>query len=918
MKTLSFVRFTSVWTARLLGIVGCCTAFGAEGMRSEPTSIPFPEALAGADIRMAGLNRILDDALLVGNGDINALVWSEHRGLDLMMTKNDVWDARLMTENDPPLPTLARIEELGRSGGPIKDPILPEGVTWSATDSYHTHAYPCPRACARLRLGSAPVKPVWRQIRSQGKHNAWQRRGRVTVMSIEGREGASNVYACEPLDLSTNDYPKLRVRLSGSENARYFIDLMGPAKEPILNSKWIESPTQTAERVFELPAGKRVHRLILYTWTEDGKMAENRFESVCLEGPKGKCPVDLDVSAMPTPPARLDLRRAVARVDGVADGPARAEIRALADRNVFLVRTPDDAQLLAIKSKDLPAASRGTREGAVWIEQEIPGDPDWPGMRFAVALAMRGELKAVAIVTSRESRDVIADAVKLARSTVGTDPSKLIKQHEDAWRRFWSRSGVQINDELLQRTWYRSLYFLRCVSKPGAICPGLFASLINDTPAWHGDYHTNYNIQQTFWAAYAANHPELAEPYDRLIREYLPRAQWLARKVFSMQGAYYPHVLYAYEPRDPAACKSVNGRQYIHHTWGMTIGVDGFTVQPLWWHYKYAPDRGFLTETVYPVLREVARFYAAFIERCEGKEVVRLGPSVSPEHWGWTRRLERNYNCAFDIAMVRYTLEAAIEAARTLGRDGELVARFAKALKRLPPYPLHGADDPIVVDVEGAPPITYNISVPATPVFPCDVVTWRSPGEEKALFVRTIEGLKWNGNNATIMLAVARARLGMRGTQAWLRDEVRARTRPNGTMTLNRLKPHHNFNDFGHYTEQFGTGMGVSELLIQSVGDVVRLFPAVAPEAEASFANLRTQGGFLVSANVKSGSVGSLTIVSTVGGPLRLVSPWPAVEVRRNGRGQYDPIAPDKEQIVHLETKSGETLEFRRSQRSKR
>jgi len=908
MDRLAFTRYAVVI---LPAVAVCSMAFGADEMSPESTSIPFPKVLADADIRVAGLNSVLDDALLIGNGDINALVWTEQGRLTLMLTKNDVWDARLMTEKDPPLPTLARVKALGRAGNPIKDPILPAGVTWSGKDCYHTHAYPCPRACARLVFGGGPATPFWRQIRAQGKHNVWERRGNVTVMSIEGGKEASNGYAFEPLAVTTDDYPKLRIRLSGSENARWFVDVMGPGREALFNSGWIETPTQPAERVFDLPVGKTIRTVILYTWTEDGKRAENRFETVRFEGPAGKKDVDLSVKPPATSPARLDLRRAFACVEGRADGPTRSEIRALADRNVFLIRSPVDAQLLDIKSADLPAATRGEDRGVVWVRQVIPGDLDWPGMRFAVAVARRGEQKAVAIVTSVESKDELADAVKLARSTVEADASQLVGQHEKTWQRFWSRSGIRVNDALLQRTWYRSLYFLRCVSKPGVVCPGLFAGLINDTPAWHGDYHTNYNLQQTFWAAYSANHAELAEPYDRLMSEYLPRGRWLAGQVFSMQGAYYPHVLFAYEPANPEACKSVNGRQYIHHVWGMTIGVNGFSVQPLWWHYKYAPDRKLLETTVYPVVREVGRFYAEFIEQCEGGDTVRLGPSVSPEHWGWTRKLERNYDCAFDIAMVRYTLSAAIEGAQTLGCDGDLVARFESALKRLPPYPLHGTDDPIVVDVAGAPPITYNISVPATPVFPCDVVTWRSPADVKALFVRTIDGLKWNGNNATVMLAVARARLSMPGTQAWLRDEVNARTRPNGTMTLNRLDPPHGFNDFGHYTEQFGTGMAVSELLVQSVGDVVRLFPAVAPEGRASFENLRTQGGFLVSAGIERGSIASFKITSTVGGPLRLLSPWPTVEVRRHGRGPYEPLTPDKQRIVRLDTEPGETLAFR-------
>lgn len=120
-----------------------------------------------------------------------------------------------------------------------------------------------------------------------------------------------------------------------------------------------------------------------------------------------------------------------------------------------------------------------------------------------------------------------------------------------------------IDDALLRDEWYRNLYFLRCVTKPDVISPGLFAGLINDQPAWHGDYHTNYNIQQTFCGSYVTNHPDLAKPYDHLVSEYLPRAHYVARQVFGCRGAYYPHVLFAYEPPAPEQCRSRNGRQHI-------------------------------------------------------------------------------------------------------------------------------------------------------------------------------------------------------------------------------------------------------------------------------------------------------------------------------------------------------------------
>ena len=839
-------------------------------------SIPFPEALADADVGVEGLNSILDDSLLLGNGDLNGLVWTEQGTLMLQVTKNDVWDARLDTTNDPPLPTLRRIRELGRAGGPIRDPILPEGAEWTGPDSYHSKPYPCPRVCAQVAFGELPAGPRWHPIRAEGRVNTWERRGEVAVMSIEGRANASNGFSFRPLGLDSGDYDKLRLRLSGSENARYFVDIIGPDGASALHTGWQDTPVEPEDIEFALAADAPMDRLILYTWTVDGQPAENRFESVVFEGPAGTLPVDLELPTPPTSSAHLDLTRAVATVAGAEDAIPSADIRALAGRNVFLIRSSAPATLMPVTTIDTPEATLGETGGVEWLHQEIPGDLDWPGMSYAVALAQGSEWKAVSVVTSLEARDVVRAAARLARRTLRAEPEELIRRHDAEWERFWSKSGVTLDDEVLQRTWYRSLYFLRCVTKPGVVPPGLFMSLTTTTPAWHGDYHTNYNEQQSFWAAYPTNHPELAEPYDRLIAGYVPRARWLAREVFDMEGAFFPHVLFAYEPLDPELCVNPIGRQYFHHTWAMTLGVTGFTVQPLWWHYKYAPSRELL-EDIYPAVRETAVFYAEFLEYCTRREGGRFGPTVSPEHWGWTPGLSRNYNCASDIGFARYALEAAIEAARTLGHDEEFPARCEAALELLPEYPLSGGDEPVVVDVEGAPPITYNISVPANPVFPCDVVTWQSPEEEQALFRRTIEGLQWNGNNAMVMMAIARARLGMEDAQQWLREETLARTRPNGTVTLNRLG--HGINTYGHYTEQTGCAMAVCELLVQSVGDVLRIAPALDASCNAEFRDLRTQGGFLVSGAVADGAVLWLDVRSTTGGTLRLVDPWGDGEV---------------------------------------
>src|SRR5690606_26093020 len=63
----------------------------------------------------------------------------------------------------------------------------------------------------------------------------------------------------------------------------------------------------------------------------------------------------------------------------------------------------------------------------------------------------------------------------------------------------------------------------------------------------------------------------------------------------------------------------------------------------------------------------------------------------------------------------------------------------------------------------------------------------------------------------------------------------------------------------------------VHEMLLQSWGGVLRVFPAMpAPWTEASFRDLRAEGGFHVTAERRAGVTTRLEVLSTVGGPLHL------------------------------------------------
>ena len=488
----------------------------------------------------------------------------------------------------------------------------------------------------------------------------------------------------------------------------------------------------------------------------------------------------------------------------------------------------------------------------------------------------------------------------MAQSYLKKKTERIIQTHEDMWSKFWQASGIKLSDEELTKHWYRNLYLSRCAQNPKAQAIGLFIGPpLKPLDAWHDNYTINYNFQQTFWSFLNTNHVEYVDPYNKVVLDYLPRAKWFAKQTYGIDGAFYPHNIYRHEPVYPEECKSNNNRMFAGGPWAYTLGLSSFLMHNLWLSYKYRPSQEKL-EKIYPAISEMARFYVNFCEKCEtdknGKLV--LGPSVSPEHMPFGI-----YNCPFDIAFMQFSFRGFIEASEKLNIDGDLANDAKKFLMMLPDYPVQKSSG-LVVDRKDGVPLEYNIPVPTTPIFPAEQITWFSSDENKKLFENTLNKIETNGNNSTIMLAVAKARLSAPDAMPWLKKEIDIRSKPNGSMNLSRKRAA--FNSFGHFTEMFAVSGAISELLLQSVDDIIRVFPAWPKEKDGAFQNLRAQGGFLVSAEQKDSEITSMEIVSTVGGKFQFVSPWVKTQVESESNGIFKEIEIDENGIATFETRAGE------------
>ena len=110
-------------------------------------------------------------------------------------------------------------------------------------------------------------------------------------------------------------------------------------------------------------------------------------------------------------------------------------------------------------------------------------------------------------------------------------------------------------------------------------------------------------------------------------------------------------------------------------------------------------------------------------------------------------------------------------------------------------------------------------------------------------------------------------------------------------------------------SEQTAVSGLITEFLVQSVDDIIRVFPSWPRSTEAEFSNLRARGGFLVSARQKGGLVSDFTVESTVGGELKLVSPWGSIRAKYPD-GSVLSFTPDSLGVVRVGTKRGQKLEF--------
>lgn len=275
--------------------------------------------------------------------------------------------------------------------------------------------------------------------------------------------------------------------------------------------------------------------------------------------------------------------------------------------------------------------------------------------RMALEVAIRVErghhyafTKFVALSREGWGGDASQD-VALARQARSRGFGQLLEEHRAAWAQLWQSDVLIEGDARAQQVTHSELYYLLACSTAGtAFSPGPDAL----TPDYSA--HVFWDSDTWIFPVLLLQHPERAQPIVDFRYRTLAPAQARA-KAHGYQGAMYPW------ESDPQ-----NGTDQTPHSAVLLadteIHVTADVAIAQWQYYLATHDREWLRTRGWPVIREVARFWASrstYNPRAHRYEIDHVN-SVAESHNDIPNDTFTNVSAARALAI-------AAEAARELG-----------------------------------------------------------------------------------------------------------------------------------------------------------------------------------------------------------------------------------------------------------
>lgn len=483
------------------------------------------------------------------------------------------------------------------------------------------------------------------------------------------------------------------------------------------------------------------------------------------------------------------------------------------------------------------------------------------------------------------------DAVATVRITEKTDLERLISNHRDWWHRYYSASFLSVPDARLESFYWIQLYKMASATRQDRPVVDLMGPWFK--PSVWSAYWINLNLQLSYYTADVTNHPELFDALNQLISR---RRDDLVANVpdqFRADCAGMGMITGYDSLRAPYKIAVNNDKvamSYIQLPWLLQLG---------WVHYRSTIDEKSLREVIYPLMRRTGNvFLHTLVENADHQLSI---PYSFSDEYGSAK------HTSLSIALARWNFETLITAAQVLKIDDPLLPRWRDALARMAEYPIDPATGIMIgTDAPFAKPHRHSSHLFA--IYPLHLMNSERTPDRLPLIEQSLTHFTaLDGDNCMFKFTGASSlwsEIG-RGDESirWLRRSLEILPYSKPTVGPNTL---YSENGWPTFESPISAARCMTDLLLQSWGNCIRVFPALPSEwKNVSFHHLRAEGAFLVSAQRRQGKTQQIRITSLAGEPCHLRCDFPTpIHIL----GRTDQLMPDATGMVTVPVEKGQEV----------
>lgn len=679
----------------------------------------------------------------------------------------------------------------------------------------------------------------------------------------------------------------------------------------------------------------------------------------------------------------LDLERAVSTIQFSYDGETyRREMFVSYPDNVLVCRLSCTGKKMHTLDVSLAGTMTGSKDISVSGNKIIlSGSLIDNGMKYEAQLAVLqegGSLQAgndkIAVDGADEVTLILSAATNYANKYPtyrGEDPSPkvtkavdaavekgysaLLKDHLADYQELFSRVNLDLRaetpkiptDELVEN--YRNgktdpalevliyqygRYLTIAGSREGSLPTNLCGMWLlgNADELWQGDYHYNVNLQMNYWPAYSTNLAECGTPLNEFAGSLVVPGRYAAAMGFGGTVDENAPIgegngFLVHTAGNPFGGTAPHGIQ--EYGWNPNGGT--WLLQNVYDYFRFTQDKEVLRDTIYPMLKEAANFWAEHLWYSSNQNRLAVAPSVSAEQ-GPTA-----IGTTYDQSLVWQLFEESIQAAQILETDEEDIAIWKEKQNALKPIMISEAgyikewyeettpgkaQDGNLAEINipnfnaGYTYETHRHSSHLIGLYPGSLINKDNKAyieaARKCLLQRDFAGTGWSKAHRINLWARA-----MDGNNAYRLVKGMLQGGNAGILT-NLLDSHGNGN--GNHTDypvfqidgNYGITAGMTEMLLQSHLGYTQILPAL-PDAWASGSvnGLVARGNFVIDMEWKEKEAVSLSVLSRSGGTFTAEYRGLSDADVLTSQGKAVATTKITEDKVSFETKAGETYIFR-------